>query len=119
MNGRVISYEIHDGLAQYLAAAGMQFQRYDALRDKSSTKAQEAYKTAVELVRQSYLEARRLISEVRPPIIDEIGLEMAISHLVHEQRRQEARRSTSRVTCSSGDLRRSWRTPFTVSPKRR
>jgi signal transduction histidine kinase len=28
-----------------------------------------------------------LVSEVRPPVIDEIGLETAISHLVHEQRR--------------------------------
>jgi two-component system sensor kinase len=29
-----------------------------------------------------------LISEVRPPVIDEIGLETAISHLVHEQRQR-------------------------------
>ena len=41
----------------------------------------------MELVRQSHPESRRLISEVRPPVIDEIGLETAISHLVHEQRR--------------------------------
>ena len=30
----------------------------------------------------------RLINEVRPPVIDEIGLEIAISHLVHEQRQR-------------------------------
>ncbi len=83
---RTISYEIHDGLAQYLAAAGMQFQRYDAQRKSSPNKARTAYETAVELVRQSYIEARRLISEVRPPVIDEIGIETAISHLIHEQR---------------------------------
>ena len=83
----IISYEIHDGLAQYLAGAGMQFQAYEALRKTSPREARKAYKTAVELVRQSQFEARRLISEVRPPIIDEIGLETAISHLVHEQRR--------------------------------
>ena len=41
----------------------------------------------MELVRQAHAESRRLISEVRPPVIDEIGLETAISHLVHEQRR--------------------------------
>ena len=29
---QTISYEIHDGLAQYLAAAGMQFQVYDGQR---------------------------------------------------------------------------------------
>ena len=84
---RLISYEIHDGLAQYLAAAGMQFQSYDALRDNSPDEATKAYQTAVELVRQAHFEARHLVSEVRPPVIDEIGLETAISHLVHEQRR--------------------------------
>jgi PAS domain S-box-containing protein len=84
---QTISYEIHDGLAQYLAAATMQFQSHDALRENSPEKAKKAYETAVQLVRQSHAEARRLVSEVRPPIIDEIGLETGISHLVHEQRR--------------------------------
>jgi PAS domain S-box-containing protein len=84
---QVISYEIHDGLAQYLAAAGMQFQVFDGLRESDPAEAAKAYAAATQLVRQSHSEARRLISEVRPPVIDEIGLETAISHLVHEQRR--------------------------------
>ena len=84
---QTISYEIHDGLAQYLAAAGMQLQVHDALKEKSPDEAKKAYETAAELVRQAHAESRRLISEVRPPVIDEIGLETAISHLVHEQRR--------------------------------
>ncbi len=84
---QIIAYEIHDGLAQYLAAAGMQFQAYDSLRDNSPEEAHKVYRTAVELVRQAHFESRRLISEVRPPVIDEIGLETAVSHLVHEQRR--------------------------------
>jgi PAS domain S-box-containing protein len=84
---RLIAYDIHDGLAQYLAAAGMQFQAHDSLRKNSPNKARKAYETAVELVRQAHAESRRLISEVRPPVIDEDGLETAIPHLVHEQRR--------------------------------
>ena len=84
---QIISYEIHDGLAQYLAAAGMQFQAHDALKENSPGEAKKAYDIAVGLVRQAHAESRRLISEVRPPVIDENGLEMAISHLVHEQRR--------------------------------
>jgi len=85
---RLIAYDIHDGLAQYLAAAVMQFQSHDALQANSPDQAQKAYQTAVELVRQAHAESRRLISEVRPPVIDEDGLETAISHLVHEQRRR-------------------------------
>ncbi len=84
---QIISYEIHDGLAQYLAAAGMQFQAYDSLKENSPEEGKKAYDIAVGLVRQAHAESRRLISEVRPPVIDENGLEMAISHLVHEQRR--------------------------------
>ena len=85
---QTISYEIHDGLAQYLAAAGMQFQVFDALRESNPEEAKKAYDAATQLVRQAHAESRRLISEVRPPVIDEIGLETAISHLVHEQRRR-------------------------------
>jgi PAS domain S-box-containing protein len=84
---QTISYEIHDGLTQYLAGATMQFQVHDALKEGSPKKARKAYETAVELVHQAHSEARRLINEVRPPVIDENGIEMAISHLVHEQRR--------------------------------
>jgi PAS domain S-box-containing protein len=85
---RTISLEIHDGVTQYLAAANMQFETHDAAKAHSPDEAQKAYHTAVELVRQAYTESRRLIREVRPPIIGEIGLKMAIYHLVHEQRRR-------------------------------
>ena len=85
---QIISYEIHDGLAQYLAAAGMQFQAYDSLRENLPSEATKAYETALELVRQAHAESRRLINEVRPPVIDETGLETALSHLVHEQRKR-------------------------------
>jgi signal transduction histidine kinase len=37
------------------------------------------------MLRQSHFEARRLISGVRPPVLDEAGVMAAISHLVHEQ----------------------------------
>jgi signal transduction histidine kinase len=85
---QTISYEIHDGLAQYLAAANMQLQVFDGLRDSNPEEAKKAYDAATQLVRQAHAESRRLINEVRPPVIDEIGLETAISHLVHEQRRR-------------------------------
>jgi PAS domain S-box-containing protein len=87
---QTISYEIHDGLAQYLAAALMQFQTNDSVRQNFPGKAKKAYEIGVELVRQAHAESRRLISEVRPPVIDDSGLETAISHLVFEQRRINA-----------------------------
>lgn len=83
---QLIAYEIHDGLAQYLAAAGMQFQSYLMLRESDPAQAQKAFEAATQLVSQSHFEARRLISGVRPPVLDEAGLETAIAHLVHDER---------------------------------
>jgi PAS domain S-box-containing protein len=83
---QLIAYEIHDGLAQYLAAAGMQLQTYMLLREQDPQQAQRAYEAATQLVSQSHFEARRLISGVRPPVLDEAGVETAIAHLVHDER---------------------------------
>jgi PAS domain S-box-containing protein len=84
---QLVAYDIHDGLAQYLAGANMQLQVFDGLRESNPEEAKKAYDAAAQLVRQSHTESRRLISVVRPPVIDEIGLETAMVHLVHEQRR--------------------------------
>ena len=101
---QTISYEIHDGLAQYLAAAVMQFQAHDTQRENSPDKAKKAYDTALELVRQAHSESRRLISEVRPPVIDESGLESAISHLICEQRRNVSPKIECRSSVRFGRL---------------
>ena len=83
---QLIAYEIHDGLAQQLAAAIMQFQTYEHLKDHQAANAKTAYDAGVQMLRQAHFEARRLISGVRPPILDESGIAAAIAHLVHDQK---------------------------------
>jgi PAS domain S-box-containing protein len=83
---QVIAYEIHDGLAQYLAGATMQFEVYDHLKDTRPKDAANAFLAGLTMLRQSHSEARRLISGVRPPILDEEGIVAAVAHLVNEQR---------------------------------
>jgi signal transduction histidine kinase len=83
---QTITYDIHDGLAQQLAAAIMQFQMFDHLKDTKPEEAAKAHEAGVAMLRQSHFEARRLISGVRPPILDESGIMAAIAHLVHDQR---------------------------------
>lgn len=101
---QTISYEIHDGIAQYLAAAMMQFQAHDSQKKNSPGKAQKAYETALELVHQAHSESRRLISEVRPPVIDESGLETAVSHLICEHRRNDGPKIECRTSLRHGRL---------------
>ena len=81
---QLIAYDIHDGLAQELAGAIMRFQVYDQFKDTKRDEAKKAYEGGVTLLRQGHLEARRLISGVRPPILDESGVVAAIAHMVHE-----------------------------------
>jgi PAS domain S-box-containing protein len=86
---QVIAYEIHDGLAQHLAGAIMQFQAYPHLKDRKPAQAGKAYDAGMTMLQQGHFEARRLISGVRPPILDELGVATAIAHLVQEQQLQE------------------------------
>jgi signal transduction histidine kinase len=84
---QLIAYEIHDGLAQQLAGALMQFEVFAHLKDTQAEQAADAFRAGVVMLRQGHFEARRLIAGVRPPILDESGVVEGIAHLVHEQGR--------------------------------
>ncbi|MEE8452847.1 MAG: histidine kinase [Thermoguttaceae bacterium] len=79
---RLIAYEIHDGVAQQLTAAKMQLEAFDHLQHTDPQSAQQAYARAVTMLSEVAAEIRRLISGLRPPIIDEMGIVSAIEHLV-------------------------------------
>lgn len=81
---KLVSYEIHDGLAQQLTGALMQFQAVEQLRDQSDQDALQAFDEGLRMLRESISETRRLISGLRPPIIDEMGIVLAIEHLVND-----------------------------------
>lgn len=81
---KLMSYEIHDGLAQQLTGALMQFQAVEPLRDDNAQVAAQAFGEGLRMLRQSISETRRLISGLRPPIIDEMGIVLAIEHLAND-----------------------------------
>ena len=81
---RLIAYDIHDGLAQEMAGTIMQFQMYAHARETKPEKAAKTFDEATRMLEASYGECRRLISGVRPPILDEFGVAAAIAHLVYE-----------------------------------
>ena len=81
---RLIAYDIHDGLAQELAGTIMQFQIYAHARETKPQAAAETFAAAIGMLETSYAECRRLISGVRPPILDEFGVAAAVAHLVYE-----------------------------------
>ena len=86
---QLIAYEIHDGLAQQLAGAIMQFQAYGHLKDTQPKEAAKAYDAGLTMLQQGHFETRRLIAGVRPPILDEAGVAEAVSHLIYEVSREK------------------------------
>jgi PAS domain S-box-containing protein len=80
---QLMAYEIHDGLVQYITAAVwhlesvMQKLQLDAESRDMLTKVQD-------LLRQSMADARRVLSGLRPPILDEQGIVVALDYLAAE-----------------------------------
>jgi len=81
---QLISYEIHDGLAQYLAAAMLHLQAYTHGHRGASADGDLA--DGMRLLEAAAAESRRLIGGLRPPALDELGIVAAIESLVAEAR---------------------------------
>jgi PAS domain S-box-containing protein len=80
----LMAYEIHDGLAQKLAGALMHFQAMDLRNQNIPENMGKEFNVALQLLRDSMIETRRLIAGLRPPVLDEAGLTAAIEYLAAE-----------------------------------
>jgi PAS domain S-box-containing protein len=85
---KLVAYDIHDGFVQLVIAAVMHL---DALAVDPGVldRTREKLTLPVKLLRDSVEEARRIISGLRPPIIDEQGLVAAIDYLIHERPKRD------------------------------
>ena len=83
---QLIAYEIHDGLVQQMAGALMHLETFASSSSKPSARTRAELDIGVQLLRSGMGEARRLISGLRPPILDESGVVAAIEYLVNETR---------------------------------
>jgi len=85
---QLVSYEIHDGLAQYLAGAIMHFQAWEAALGDHPGQAE--LHEGMRLLHAAADESRRLIGGLRPPALDELGIVEAIESLVSDARAEVA-----------------------------
>ncbi len=86
---QLIAYEIHDGLAQLLTAARFHMESFCREEEDGRTLSQKDLYVALELIGQSVDETRRLISGIRPPILDEAGVVDAVDYLICECRQRK------------------------------
>jgi signal transduction histidine kinase len=85
----MVSYEIHDGLVQQLAAAIMQFEVFSRVAEQKAEKAWKTFESGVGMLNECMREARRLINGLRSPILDEFGLVAAVEDLISQDRAQD------------------------------
>ncbi len=79
-----ISREIHDGPAQMLANILLRSDIVDrAFRERSTAEALEEIKSIRKMIRTSLYEVRRIIYDLRPMALDDLGLIPTIKKYVH------------------------------------
>ena len=75
---RRVAYDIHDGLAQTAAAAHQHLQAFARHHPPCSAGLQEELDEALDLVRELVGEARLVIYDLRPTVLDDFGLAAAV-----------------------------------------
>jgi PAS domain S-box-containing protein len=81
---QLVAYEIHDAFLQDVIAALMFIDSSYEQRRETGEKALERLERSRALLRKAIDQARRMISGLRPPIIDEQGVVAAVEHLINE-----------------------------------
>ena len=84
---QLIAYEIHDGIAQYISAAIMQLEASKANPTPGRDIVNDPHVTeALRLLREASQETRHLISGLRPPDLDELGIIDSLETLIQDAR---------------------------------
>ena len=87
---QLIAYEVHDGFVQELTGALMLLEAgQNSIRTQAEVGDAQLGRAA-EHLRSAIDEGRRLISGLRPPIVDEQGTVAAIEYLIEENRAAES-----------------------------
>lgn len=89
-----LAREIHDTLAQGLAAITLQLETADALAESRPTRAHEAIQRALDLARSNLEEARRSVMDLRAAPLQEHSLSEALLLLLDEQQHAQHPDST-------------------------
>jgi PAS domain S-box-containing protein len=81
---QLVAYEIHDGVSQPLTAARFAFEAAERLAAQGDPRARETFAQGLDFLAGAIDEARRLMSGLRPPVLDDLGVVAGIDHLVNE-----------------------------------
>ncbi len=82
----LITYELHDGVAQQLLGAIIYLQSQELVETRKSKQAETAYREGMEALRLAASEIRRVMNRLRTPVLDKFGLAEAIEDVAAQLR---------------------------------
>ncbi len=85
---RRVAYEVHDGLAQVAAAAHQHLQAFAERYPPGAEKGQRDLDRILRLVRATVTDARRIIANLRPTSLDDLGLAATLALEVESLREE-------------------------------
>jgi signal transduction histidine kinase len=85
---RRVAYEVHDGLAQVAAAAHQHLQAFAERYSPDAEKGRRDLDRILRLVRATVTDARRIIANLRPTSLDDLGLAATLSLEVESLREE-------------------------------
>ncbi|NPA06731.1 MAG: HAMP domain-containing protein [Chloroflexi bacterium] len=79
---KLVAYDLHDGLIQTLVGAHLSLNNYLMLRKQSPDQAEDLLRQALQDLQQAIREGRRLIQGLRPTVLDDLGLALAVQEVI-------------------------------------
>lgn len=81
---RQVAYDIHDGLGQMITAASMHLESFSRYHREGQSKAGEEFAKAKRCLGDAVVEMRRMVSELGPLLLEDVGLVEASRRLLAE-----------------------------------
>ncbi len=92
---RQVAYDIHDGPAQQMVAADMYLESYKAARETAGNEDAEGYlERATSFLSSAIKDTRRIMSGLRPSVLDDLGLVPALRQYLEETGERTDRKIT-------------------------
>jgi PAS domain S-box-containing protein len=78
----MITFEIHDGVAQRLLGALLQFEAYDRQAEHESEQLKAVFEAGLQALREASAEARSLMNRTRTPVLQKFGIKAALADFI-------------------------------------
>ena len=85
---RMVAYDIHDGLLQYLVATRLLMRNYAKMLEQNPDAAHELLQEGMDQLASAINEGRRIIEGMRPTLLDDLGLEAAVREMANGMARR-------------------------------